>query len=83
MKKNQIKKDLAGKSAAELKTELDALLKEQFGLRMQKATQQLTNTEKLKQVRRNIARARTFMHQKTMADAPPAPSKPTVQRGKA
>jgi large subunit ribosomal protein L29 len=64
MKKNQIKKDFAAKSAAELKTELDALLKEQFGLRMQRATQQLTNTEKLKQVRRNIARARTFIHGK-------------------
>ena len=43
---------------------LAALLKEQFGLRMQRATQQLTNTEKLKQVRRNIARARTLLHQK-------------------
>ena len=55
---------LAAKSADELKTELAALLKEQFGLRMQRATQQLTNTEKLKQVRRNIARARTLIHQK-------------------
>ena len=80
MKKNEIQKEFAAKSGAELKTELDALLKEQFGLRMQKATQQLTNTEKLKQVRRNIARARTFMHQKTLADAPAA-SKQTVQGG--
>ena len=64
MKKAQIKKDLAAKSPSELQTELNALLKEQFGLRMQKATQQLTNTEKLKQVRRNIARARTLIHQK-------------------
>ena len=38
--------------------------KEQFGLRMQTATQQLTNTAKLKQVRRNIARVRTLIHQK-------------------
>ncbi len=64
MKKTEAKKDLAAKSAAELQTELNALLKEQFGLRMQKATQQLTNTEKLKQVRRSIARARTLIHQK-------------------
>ncbi len=64
MKKTQLKKALAEKSPAELQTELTALLKEQFGLRMQKATQQLTNTEKLKQVRRNIARARTLIHQK-------------------
>ena len=64
MKRTQTMKALAGKSPAELKTELAALLKEQFGLRMQRATQQLTNTEKLKQVRRDIARARTLIHQK-------------------
>jgi len=64
MKKTESRKALAAKSPAELQTELNALLKEQFGLRMQKATQQLTNTEKLKQVRRNIARARTLIHQK-------------------
>ena len=64
MKKTEVKKGLADKSATELQVELQALLKEQFGLRMQKATQQLTNTEKLKQVRRNIARARTLIHQK-------------------
>jgi large subunit ribosomal protein L29 len=65
MKIAETKKALAAKSPAELKTELDALLKEQFGLRMQKATQQLTNHAKLRQVRRNIARTRTLMHQKT------------------
>ncbi len=64
MKKSEEKKALAAKSAAELKDELNALLKEQFGLRMQKATQQLQDTSKLKRVRRNIARARTLIHQK-------------------
>lgn len=64
MKQSDTTKALAAKSLAELKVELNALLKEQFGLRMQKATQQLQNTEKMKQVRRNIARARTLMHQK-------------------
>ena len=64
MKQSDTTKALAAKSLAELKVELNALLKEQFGLRMQKATQQLQNSEKLKQVRRNIARARTLMHQK-------------------
>jgi large subunit ribosomal protein L29 len=64
MKKSEAKKALAGKGPVELKTELDALLKEQFGLRMQKATQQLTNTGKIQQVRRNIARVRTILHQK-------------------
>ena len=63
----QTRKALAAKSADELKVELDALLKEQFGLRMQIATQQLTNNAKIKQVRRNIARARTLIHQKTQA----------------
>jgi large subunit ribosomal protein L29 len=64
MKKSEAKKALVGKGPVELKTELDALLKEQFGLRMQKATQQLTNTGKIQQVRRSIARVRTILHQK-------------------
>ena len=64
MKRSETKKAVGHKSAAELKDELNALLKEQFGLRMQKATQQLTNTAKLKDVRRGIARVRTLIHQK-------------------
>jgi large subunit ribosomal protein L29 len=64
MKRSETKKAVGQKSAAELKDELNALLKEQFGLRMQKATQQLTNSAKLKDVRRGIARVRTLMHQK-------------------
>ena len=67
MKRNEAKKQLADKSPAQLQTELEALLKEQFGLRMQVATQQLQNTSKLKQVRRGIARVRTLIHQKTGA----------------
>ena len=69
MKRTQDTKALAAKSPAELKTELDALLKEQFGLRMQAATQQLTNSSKLKDVRRGIARVRTLMHGKSKAQA--------------
>ncbi len=69
MKLTQTKKALATKSADELRTELNALLKEQFGLRMQKATQQLQNTAKLKQARRNIARARTLIAQKVGSKA--------------
>ena len=64
MKTSEHKKDLRTKSPEELGTELTALLREQFGLRMQKATQQLTNTAKLKAVRRNIARVRTLLNQK-------------------
>jgi large subunit ribosomal protein L29 len=64
MKSTDAKKALTAKSPTELQTELEALLKEQFGLRMQVATQQLQNTSKLKQVRRGIARVRTLIHQK-------------------
>jgi large subunit ribosomal protein L29 len=60
----ETKKALAGKSLVELQTELEALLKEQFGLRMQAATQQLTNNAKLRTARRGVARVRTLMHQK-------------------
>jgi len=64
MKKSETKKTLAGKTPVELQTELEALLKEQFGLRMQVATQQLQDTSKLKNVRRGIARVRTLLGQK-------------------
>lgn len=64
MKSTEAKKALAGKSPGELQTELEALLKEQFGLRMQAATQQLTNNAKLRDVRRGIARVRTMLHQR-------------------
>jgi large subunit ribosomal protein L29 len=67
MKRTETKTALAGKNAAELQTELEALLKEQFGLRMQRATQQLTNTSKLKDVRRGIARVRPLLAQKDAA----------------
>ena len=67
MKRSETKKSVAGKTPDQLKEELNALLKEQFGLRMQKATQQLTNTSKLKDVRRGIARVRTLMNRKDAA----------------
>jgi len=51
--------ELRAKSREELQQELNSLLKAQFGLRMQKATQQLTNTSQLGKVRRDIARVRT------------------------
>lgn len=60
-------KDLRTKDAAELNTELMDLLKAQFSMRMQKATQQLTNTSQLKNVRRDIARVRTLLQQKASA----------------
>jgi len=56
--------ELKSKSPDELRQELTSLLKAQFSLRMQKATQQLTNTSQLGKVRRDIARVRTVLTQK-------------------
>ena len=56
--------ELRAKSGDELQKELSELLKAQFGLRMQHATQQLTNTSQIKKVRRDIARARTILREK-------------------
>jgi large subunit ribosomal protein L29 len=56
--------ELRGKNADDLKKELESLLRAQFGLRMQLATQQLANTSQLKKVRRDIARVRTIMKEK-------------------
>jgi large subunit ribosomal protein L29 len=56
--------ELRSKASEELKKELDELLRAQFGLRMQHATQQLANTSQLKKVRRDIARVRTVMKEK-------------------
>ena len=56
--------ELRTKSGDELNKELMELLKAQFGLRMQHATQQLSNTSQIKKVRRDIARVRTTMKEK-------------------
>ena len=56
--------ELRGKSSDELQKELEGLLRAQFGLRMQLATQQLSNTSQLKKVKRDIARVRTIMREK-------------------
>ena len=53
--------ELRAKSDSELEQELNSLLRAQFGLRMQKATQQLTNTSQLSKVRHDIARVRTLL----------------------
>ena len=57
--------ELRAKGNDELAKELTALLKAQFGMRMQLATQQLTNTSQMKKVRRDIARVRTVIKEKT------------------
>ena len=58
--------ELRIKSAIELTTELEALLKAHFSLRMQASMQQLTNTSEIRKVRRNIARVRTILHEKAV-----------------
>ena len=57
--------ELRGKSGEDLQKELEGLLRAHFGLRMQLATQQLSNTSQLKKVKRDIARVRTVMKEKT------------------
>ena len=56
--------ELRAKSGDELQKELESLLKARFGMRMQLATQQLTNTSQIKKVRRDIARVHTVMKEK-------------------
>jgi large subunit ribosomal protein L29 len=56
--------ELRAKNGDELQKELEGLLRAQFGLRMQLATQQLANTSQLKKVKRDIARVRTIMKEK-------------------
>ena len=53
--------ELRSLSLEDLEKELLSLLKAQFGLRMQKSTQQLTNTNQLRNVRRDIARVKTII----------------------
>jgi len=64
VKTNKYVEDLKAKSAAELNTELVAAKKELFNLRFQNATNQLDNTARIKEVRRNIARIQTVIAQK-------------------
>ncbi|HZN23355.1 MAG TPA: 50S ribosomal protein L29 [Burkholderiales bacterium] len=60
--------ELRSKSTDELNKELQSLLRAQFNLRMQKATQQLNNTSQIRKVRRDIARVRTVLNQKARAE---------------
>ena len=59
MKSNKFVQGLKAKTVAELNTELVAAKKELFNLRFQNATNQLDNTSRIKEVRRNIARIQT------------------------
>jgi large subunit ribosomal protein L29 len=59
--------DLRQKSSDELKLELDSLLREQFNLRMQKGTGQLSRPDQIRKVRRDIARIKTVLNEKVNA----------------
>jgi len=56
--------ELRTRPAADLQQEVLSLTKAQFGLRMQVATQQITNTSELRKVRRDIARVKTILKEK-------------------
>ncbi len=66
MKTSKYVQDLNSKSATELSNELVAAKKELFNLRFQNATNQLDNTARIKEVRKNIARIQTIITQKEM-----------------
>ena len=57
--------DLRAKNDSELREQLTSLLHEQFNLRMQKGSGQLNNPQDLRRVRRNIARVRTVLNEKS------------------
>ncbi|WP_150522887.1 50S ribosomal protein L29 [Roseibium sediminis] len=59
--------DVRAKTLDELRTELESLKKEQFNLRFQRATGQLENTGRVRQIRRDIARIETIMREKRVA----------------
>ena len=67
MKSTQRLSDLKTMSPDQLQDELLNLKKEQFNLRFQRATGQLENTGRVREVRRDIARVRTLQRQKTTA----------------
>ena len=80
MKIKNYVEDLRTKSAAELQEELVAAKKELFNLRFQNATNQLDNTSRIKEVRKNIARIQTVIAQK--ANAAQYSVKGAIDRGK-
>ena len=67
MKINKFVEDVKAKSAAELNEELVAAKKELFNLRFQNATNQLDNTSRIKEVRKNIARIQTVITEQANA----------------
>ena len=79
MKIKNYVEDLKAKSATELQEELVAAKKELFNLRFQNATNQLDNTSRIKEVRRNIARIQTVIAEKANVQSS---KKEALNRGK-
>ena len=69
MKMKEYREDLQAKTTEELQAQLVDAKKELFNLRFQNATNQLDNTSRIKDVRRNIARIQTVITQKSKAEA--------------
>jgi len=67
VKTKEFREDLRSKNIEELNAELVAAKKELFNLRFQNATNQLENTSRIKEVRRNIARIQSVMTEKANA----------------
>ena len=67
MKSKQFLEELKNKSVEELNADLDAAKKELFNLRFQNATNQLDNTSRIKEVRKNIARIQTVITEQANA----------------
>jgi large subunit ribosomal protein L29 len=67
VKTKEFREDLRSKNVDELNAELVAAKKELFNLRFQNATNQLDNTSRIKEVRRNIARIQSIMTEKANA----------------
>lgn len=67
MKLKEYKEELKAKSLEDLQSDLVAAKKELFNLRFQNATNQLENTSRIKEVRRNIARIQSVMTEKANA----------------
>ena len=69
MKTKQRFSDIRGQTPDQLQDELLSLKKEQFNLRFQRATGQLENTSRVREVRRDIARVKTVQRQKMTAES--------------
>lgn len=62
-------KDIRGKDSAELKLDAQELQQELFGLRLRSASEEISNTSRFREIRRTVARIRTVLREREIADA--------------